>query len=111
MSAIASPEFVSLCQSQLRLLTQRLSECATALYIADISELGDEPSNFVPVASYPEPVDSWVANFERAAPWSSPSAGGPLALPGAAKEATKAAAKDLRSANYPTTGFTAEPAG
>ena len=108
MSAIASPEFVSLCQTQLRLLTQRLSESAAALYIADISELGDEPSNFVPVASYPEPVDSWVANFERAAPWSSPSADGPLALLGAATEATKEDAK-LRSANYSTAGYTADP--
>lgn len=109
MSAIASPEFVSLCQSQLRLLTQRLSESTAALYIADISESSDEPSNFVPVASYPEPVASWVANFERAAPWSSPSGSGhgsQLALP----EAAKGAPKDLRSANYPTAGYPAEPA-
>lgn len=109
MSAIASPEFVSLCQTQLRLLTQRLSESAAALYIADISELGDETSNFVPVASYPESVNSWVANFERAAPWTSPSAGGPLALPGTTKETLKGVAKDLHPANHPAAGYTAEP--
>ncbi len=100
MSAIASPEFISLCQTQLRLLTQRLTESAAALYIADISESGDEPSNFVPVASYPEPVDSWVANFERATPWSS-AASSQLSLPGTAK------ALD-RSAGHTAVGYTAE---
>ncbi|MGB3298873.1 MAG: HAMP domain-containing sensor histidine kinase [Phormidesmis sp.] len=84
MSAIASPEFVSLCQSQLQLLTQRLSESAAALYIADVSTPGDKQTNFVPVVSYPDPVDRWVANFERATPWSNAGASGQLALPGAA---------------------------
>ncbi len=81
MTAIASPEFISLCQSQLRLLTQHLADSSAALYIADLSEVGDEQSNFVPVVSYPEPVESWVANFERSTPWSRRGGRGPLALP------------------------------
>ncbi len=83
MTAIASPEFVSLCQAQLQLLTQHLAESSAALYIADISETGSEQPNFVPVVSYPEPVESWVANFERATPWSGARAKGQLALPSA----------------------------
>jgi signal transduction histidine kinase len=86
MTAIASPEFISLCQAQLRLLTQRLSESSAALYIADVLESGNEQSNFIPVVSYPEPVESWVANFERATPWSRNEAktrsSSQLALPG-----------------------------
>ncbi len=70
MTAIASPEFISLCRTQLQMLTQRLSESSAALYIADVLSQEGESSNFVPVVSYPEPVESWVANFERATPWS-----------------------------------------
>ena len=111
MSAIASPEFISLCQTQLRLLAQRLTESAlaqsaAALYIADISELGDEPSNFVPVASYPGPVDSWVANFERATPWSS-AASGQLSLPETAKALDRSAS---HSAGRTAVGHTARTA-
>ncbi len=96
MTAIASPEFVSLCQAQLRLLTQQMSGSSAAVYIADIAgQMADaawagsqrsEP-NFVPVVSYPEPVDRWVENFNRSA-WS-PKESGPLALlPGAEDELT-----------------------
>ena len=76
MTAIASPEFVFLCQAQLRLLTQQMAESSAALYIADVADMAEQAtqrnqSNFVPVVSYPEPVDSWVANFTRATPWAS----------------------------------------
>ncbi|MEM9091023.1 MAG: GAF domain-containing sensor histidine kinase [Cyanobacteria bacterium P01_F01_bin.53] len=84
MSAIASPEFISLCRAQLQLLTQQLSESSSALYMVDISEQVSDrgPSNYVPVVSYPEPVDSWVENFSRATSWGNNSRVGPLALPG-----------------------------
>ncbi len=105
MSAIASPEFISLCQIQLKLLSQSIVGSSVALYLADVthvhrpsarsgghrrddrSDLDDqctepepepnEQSNFVPVVSYPEPVDSWIENFARATSWASVS---PLAL-------------------------------
>lgn len=90
MTAIASPEFISLCRTQLQLLTQRLSESSAALYIADALAQEGEQANFVPVVSYPEPVESWVANFERATPWSGSSEPQakkvPLALPGSAQD-------------------------
>ncbi len=92
MTAIASPEFISLCRTQLRLLTQRLATSSAALYIADVLAQGNEQSSFVPVVSYPEPVESWVANFERATPWSSGSThrssgvSPQLALPGDAAD-------------------------
>ncbi|MEM6452455.1 MAG: ATP-binding protein [Cyanobacteria bacterium P01_D01_bin.105] len=66
MTAIASPEFIALCRTQLQLLTQRLTSSSAALYIADLSTRNSEQANFVPIVSYPEPVESWVANFERA---------------------------------------------
>lgn len=86
-SAIASPEFVSLCRAQLRLLTQQLSESSSALYIVDVSESASDRarSNYVPVVSYPEPVDSWVGNFTKATNWSDAAARNPLALPGTAE--------------------------
>ena len=81
MSAIASPEFVSLCHAQLRLLTQQMAESTAALYIADMAETtAGKPSHFVPVVSYPEPVDSWTTHFSPM-PWES-SDRIPLALPG-----------------------------
>ncbi len=88
MTAIASPEFVSLCRAQLRLLTQQMAESSAALYIADIADIAEQgnhqgQSNFVPVVSYPEPVDRWVANFTRATPWATDSYSSPLALPAA----------------------------
>lgn len=66
MTAIASPEFIALCRTQLQLLTQQLSQSSAALYIADVATRSGEQANFVPVVSYPEPVESWVTNFERA---------------------------------------------
>ncbi|NJM99568.1 MAG: GAF domain-containing sensor histidine kinase [Phormidesmis sp. RL_2_1] len=84
---IASPEFISLCRTQLRLLSQQIENSSAALYLADIGAgLSVEKvdtiaggtstrrpqraqANFVPVVSYPEPVESWVANFERATSW------------------------------------------
>ncbi len=86
MAAIASPEFMALARAQLRLLTQQMAESSAAVYIADyIADISrprtdinwarhqrKEP-NFIPVVSYPEPVDSWIANFERATAWQSPS--------------------------------------
>jgi signal transduction histidine kinase len=89
MSAIASPEFVSLCQTQLRLLTQKMAESSAALYMADVAEQVRGQSNFVPVVSYPESVDSWAANFAKTAPtpWQSGYGPVPLALPGSAEPA------------------------
>ena len=86
MDAIASPEFISLCQAQLRLLTQQITDASAAIYIAEAAgELQDDRtrSNFVPVVSYPEPIDSWVANFTRATDWTSSES--LLALPGTAE--------------------------
>ncbi len=36
MAVIASPEFLSLCQVQLRLLVQQMEESSAAIYIADV---------------------------------------------------------------------------
>ncbi len=86
MDAIASPEFISLCRAQLRLLTRQMTGASAAIYIAEVGgELrGDRPqSNFVPIASYPEPISSWVVNFARATTWASPES--VLALPGTAE--------------------------
>lgn len=87
MSAIASPEFVSLCLEQLRLLTQQLAKSSSALYIVDVSETKPDrgPSSYVPVVSYPEPVESWVGNFTKATNWSDAAAPNPLALPGSSE--------------------------
>lgn len=91
MSAIASPEFVSLCHAQLRLLTQQMAESTAALYMADMTETtNNETAHFIPIVSYPEPVDSWIKNFSHA-PWEA-IAQIPLALPG-----TASASKDTLS--------------
>ena len=92
MDAIASPEFISLCQAQLRLLAQQMTGASAAIYIAEAA--GDRQddrtrSNFVPVVSYPEPIDSWVANFARATDWTSPES--LLALPGTAEKSPELA--------------------
>ncbi len=75
MAAIASPEFISLCRTQLQLLAEHIAQASAAqssaaLYIADALAQEGEQANFVPVVSYPEPVESWVVNFEKATPWS-----------------------------------------
>ncbi len=98
MSPIASPEFISLCQTQLKLLTQTMVGSSAAIYLADATpahrssarqsdyhrdrqdgrfvetepQASDQP-NFVPVVSYPEAVDSWIENFARATSWASVS--------------------------------------
>ncbi|MEM9946882.1 MAG: sensor histidine kinase [Cyanobacteria bacterium P01_D01_bin.36] len=87
MTAIASPEFVSLCQAQLQLLTQQMSGSSAAVYIADVmGQMSDSPwakqrtePDFVPVVSYPESLDYWVDHFARATSWASGESG-PLAL-------------------------------
>ncbi|MEL6901049.1 MAG: HAMP domain-containing sensor histidine kinase [Cyanobacteria bacterium J06606_4] len=87
MAAVVSPEFVSLCQTQLRLLVQPIADSSAAIYIAEVAEQLTEVAwrrhrnepNFVPVVSYPESVDSWVENFERRSNWT--DSAGPLALP------------------------------
>ncbi|MEO1621481.1 MAG: ATP-binding protein [Cyanobacteria bacterium J06632_3] len=76
MVAIVSPEFVSLCQTQLRSLTNQVAESSAAVYIADIAEPTAETAwerqrnepDFVPVVSCPESLSSWMANFSQ---WSS----------------------------------------
>ena len=120
MTAIASPEFVSLCQAQLRLLTQQMSGSSAAVYIADMTgQMADaawagrqrnEP-NFVPVVSYPEPVERWIENFARATAWAADA--GPLALmPGADVDeaAIKEPEKDLRKEpeDYPSEDYQSE---
>ena len=83
MSAIASPEFVSLCHAQLRLLTQQMAESTAALYMAEMTETdAGNASNFVPIVSYPEPVDRWVEKFSQV-PWET-ELSAPLALPATA---------------------------
>ncbi len=102
MNAIASPEFISLCLTQLKLLSQTIVGSSVALYLADVTPVHrpsarpddqranyrgnrfvepktqpNEQPDFVPVVSYPEPVDSWIENFARATSWASVS---PLAL-------------------------------
>ncbi len=85
MTAIASSEFMALARAQLRLLTQHIAEVSAAVYIADYVADRTRPRaeanwerrqrkepNFIPVVSYPEPVDSWISNFERATAWRSP---------------------------------------
>ncbi len=91
MAAIASPEFLSLCQSQLRLLTEQMKESSAAIYIAKLAmgDLGESASgayareqpDFAPVVSYPESIDRWVENFEGR--WGGGDSG-TLALPGSA---------------------------
>ena len=88
MSAIASPEFVSLCHAQLRLLTQHMAESTAALYIADLAETTiGKPSHFIPVVSYPDPVDSWTEHFSPMPQKSSDRI--PLALPGTSTAAVE----------------------
>lgn len=99
MAVIASPEFLSLCQVQLRLLVQQMDESSAAIYIADVATDSSEAvavdrvyarkqPDFAPVVSYPESIDRWVENFED---WQSDerhvSDGlGTLALPGGADD-------------------------
>ncbi|MEL6468821.1 MAG: HAMP domain-containing sensor histidine kinase [Cyanobacteria bacterium J06623_4] len=86
-AVVVSPEFVSLCQTQLRLLVQPIPDSSAAIYIAEVAEQLTEVAwrrhrsepNFVPVVSYPESVDSWVENFERRSNWADSAE--PLALP------------------------------
>lgn len=93
MAAVVSSEFVSLCQGQLRSLTQQMADASAAVYIADVADARtaprtafyDDPAqsrqgpNFVPVVSYPQTLDSWVQTFERRPAW---AGRGPIALPG-----------------------------
>ncbi|MEL7511059.1 MAG: GAF domain-containing sensor histidine kinase [Cyanobacteria bacterium J06554_3] len=93
MAAVVSSEFVSLCQGQLRSLTQQMADASAAVYIADVADTRtvqrtafyDDPAqtrqepNFVPVVSYPQTLDSWVQTFERRPAW---AGRGPIALPG-----------------------------
>ncbi|MGB7086847.1 MAG: HAMP domain-containing sensor histidine kinase [Phormidesmis sp.] len=121
MSAIVSPEFISLCRDQLQMLIQQLSasaaaqsasaQASAALYIAAVAEQADDraQSNYVPVVSYPEPVDSWVTNFARATTWAnSGSAGVPLALPGTVEETASMGSEVITtdSDDYPEQYYT-----
>ena len=92
MAVTASPEFLSLCRSQLRLLIEQMEESSAAIYIAELAT-GDlraseedrayarKQPNFSPVVSYPESIDRWVENFEGQR---SGNESGVLALPGSA---------------------------
>ncbi|MGB3787916.1 MAG: ATP-binding protein [Phormidesmis sp.] len=93
MAVIASPEFLSLCQTQLRLLTQQIEESSAAIYIAELAmdDQGEAAADrayarkqpdFAPVVSYPESIERWVDNFEGRRRGSGESEA--LALPGSA---------------------------
>lgn len=107
MSAIVSPEFVSLCQTQLRLLVQPIADSSAAIYIAEVAEQLTEVAwnrhrnepNFVPVVSYPESVDSWVKNFERRSNWA--GSAGPLALPSSEEAPTGSIDQSNYQSNEP----------
>ena len=99
MAVIASPEFLSLCQVQLRLLVQQMEKSSAAIYIADVMTGGAEESSadgaparkrpdFAPVVSYPESIERWVESFEdwRGADWRDSDEPKTLALPGSADE-------------------------
>lgn len=58
MSITASPELISLCQSQLLQLTKAFGPISAVIYLAETSVQADQPA-FVPVASYPESFDAW----------------------------------------------------
>ncbi len=92
MAVIASPEFLSLCRAQLRLLIKRMEESSAAIYIAElaIGDLGEaaedgmyarKQPDFAPVVSYPESIERWVENFEGRR---GSGGSGVLALPGSA---------------------------
>ena len=115
MAAIASTEFIALCQAQLQLLTTQIVAASAAVYMTaywtdsaesknwsedsysrgvsgvDVGGMQSEP-NFVPVASYPESIEQWTEAFEKRQ--SSDLA--PLRLP-AAKESSAVTLKDLSS--------------
>ena len=99
MAAVTSPEFVSLCQTQLQLLAEQISESSAAVYIADMagrmsdagqghrvrSDLPRSEPDFIPVVSYPEPVSRWLENFERATAWATEEFLPVALLPGTAE--------------------------
>ncbi|MEL6552450.1 MAG: GAF domain-containing sensor histidine kinase [Cyanobacteria bacterium J06621_11] len=82
MAAIASSEFIALCQAQLQLLSAQVTASSSAVYITDylagsaedagasdadgtwVRRFRNEP-NFVPIVSYPDSVESWIEQFER----------------------------------------------
>ncbi|EDX84139.1 ATPase, histidine kinase-, DNA gyrase B-, and HSP90-like domain protein [Synechococcus sp. PCC 7335] len=104
MAAIASPEFLSLCQVQLRLLIQQMEESSAAIYIAELAtddsaaEEGEaytrQQSSFAPVVSYPESIERWVENFEGRR---GDSQFRVLALPGSAETALSKESKTSAS--------------
>ena len=57
----ASSEFVALCQSQVRLLTQGLGATASVVYLTEELTEGSE-TNLIPVVAYPETTDLWQAS-------------------------------------------------
>ncbi|MBE9061268.1 GAF domain-containing sensor histidine kinase, partial [cf. Phormidesmis sp. LEGE 11477] len=101
MAAIASPEFLSLCRVQLRLLIQQMEESSAAIYVADLAM--DDPAeeegtyarkqrNFAPVVSYPESIERWVENFEGRY---GDGELGTLALPGSTERFTEGFAEEF----------------
>ncbi|RMF65814.1 MAG: sensor histidine kinase, partial [Cyanobacteria bacterium J069] len=54
----ASPEFVSLCQAQIAMLTQGLGAALSVVYLTDDPTAGGD-ADLVPVAAYPEAAVDW----------------------------------------------------
>ncbi|MEM8502195.1 MAG: ATP-binding protein [Cyanobacteria bacterium P01_D01_bin.1] len=119
MAVIASPEFLSLCEVQLRLLVQQMEESSAAIYIAEVAMGESEGAvtdgvyarkrpDFAPIVSYPESIERWVENFED---WRSDERREgtefeTLALPGSAddplSEKGDRSWPELRSSNHPS---------
>lgn len=85
--AVASTEFIALCQSQVMLLTQALGASSTALYLAEQVDNGAELS-LVPLVAYPNLENPW-ANW--------PESLAMMTDPGTAAIADEAAPKAARS--------------
>lgn len=110
MAAIASPEFIALCRAQLQLLTQQMAESSAAIYISDLAnaETGNDLADFIPVVSYPEPVDVWIASrteqaSEQVDDWLSELSEKPGTTGQASQVATAQTSKTLRWLPLPST--------
>lgn len=65
MSITASPELVTLCQSQLVLLNRAFGAVSAMIYLAEATAHSDQPT-FTPIASYPESFEAWPQQWNPA---------------------------------------------
>lgn len=82
----ASSEFVSLCRSQVALLTQGLGAASGAVYLTEEST-ADLERNLIPIVVYPETIVPWQSDA-------------PLRLPGDERRFHLLAAQSLPEANF-----------